>query len=149
MGQRYVRSLVDAGGLPWLIPLLDDVELLRVIYDRLDGLYVVGGVDVDPSQYREARHALCGRTDPARDVAELRLARWAVAEGKPLFGVCRGLQLINVAAGGSLYQDVRAQHSGALKHDFFSTEERDTPIHRVRVAAGSRLAQILDAHEVV
>src|SRR5436190_231489 len=104
MGQRYIRALTDAGGLPWLVPLFDDVALLQAVYERLDGLYLVGGLDVDPSQYGEVRHPACGRTDPARDAAELRLSRWALESGKPLFGVCRGLQMINVAAGGTLYQ---------------------------------------------
>jgi putative glutamine amidotransferase len=152
MGQKYVRALTAAGALPWLIPLLPgDEATLRGIYERLDGVFLTGGVDIDPSQYGEDRHALCDRSDPARDWAELALVRWARRDRKPLLGVCRGIQAINVAFGGSLYQDVTDQHPHAIKHDYFSTTgafRRDYLAHPVRVAAGSRLGRVLDAEQV-
>ncbi len=151
MGQRYVRVLTSADAIPWLVPLLQgDENTLRAIYDRLDGVFLTGGVDVDPSCYREERHPLCGATDPARDWTELRLVRWAVEDGKPVLGVCRGIQLLNVAVGGTLYQDVSAQHPQAIKHDYFPAGgfARDQLTHTVRVAARSRLAGILGAAEV-
>jgi putative glutamine amidotransferase len=151
MGQRYVRVLTAAGAVPWLIPLLpDDAATLRGTYDRLDGVFLTGGVDVEPARYGEERHPLCGRNDPARDATEIQLVRWAVADHKPLLGVCRGVQVLNVAAGGTLYQDVAAQRPGALKHDHFPTREggrRDFLAHPVRVAAGSHLARILGVGE--
>ncbi|HVH09298.1 MAG TPA: gamma-glutamyl-gamma-aminobutyrate hydrolase family protein [Gemmatimonadales bacterium] len=148
MSQRYVRVLAAAGAVPWVIPLLEgDEPTLRAIYEQLDGLFLPGGVDVDPAAYGEARGPHCGPIDPARDWAELRLVRWALDEGKPLLAVCRGAQLLNVAFGGTLYQDVAAQHPGALKHDHFPTDgrRRDDLAHTVRIAAGSRLARLLDA----
>jgi putative glutamine amidotransferase len=150
MGQRYVRVLASAGAVPWLVPLLQgDEDTLRAISERLDGVFLTGGVDVDPSCYGEERHPLCGATDPARDWTELRLVRWAVADGKPVLGVCRGIQLINVAAGGTLYQDVTAQHARAIKHDYFPAGgfTRDQLTHPVRVVEGSRLAGILASAE--
>ncbi len=147
MGQRYVRVLTAAGAVPWLVPLLpDDEPTLRCVYDQLDGIFLTGGVDVDPTQYGEAREPLCGATDPARDGTELRLIRWALADHKPVLGVCRGLQAINVAAGGALYQDVTAQHPGAIKHDCFPTAgdwARDDLVHEVDVLPDSRLGAIL------
>lgn len=151
MGQKYVRVLVAEGAVPWLVPLLTgDEPTLRAIYERLDGLFLTGGVDVGPERYGEERHALCGQTDAARDWAELTLMRWAMADRKPVLGVCRGLQVINVAAGGSLYQDVTAQHPRAIKHDYFPAGgfSRDHLSHSVRIAANSRLGRILDAEEV-
>ena len=148
MSQRYVRVLAAAGAVPWVIPLLEgDEPTLRAIYEQLDGLFLPGGVDVDPAAYGEARGPHCGPIDPARDWAELRLVRWALDEGKPLLAVCRGAQLLNVAFGGTLYQDVAAQYPGALKHDHFPTDgrRRDDLAHTVRIAAGSRLARLLDA----
>ncbi len=141
MNQRYSRAVAAAGGLPVMIPLLDDGDTLRAIYDRLDGVLLPGGVDVDPSTYGEAPLAGCGRLDPARDRVELAFARWAIDEGKPLFGLCRGLQIVNVALGGSLYQDIAAQRSDAIKHDYFPTAgyARDHLAHPVTVEAGSRL----------
>jgi len=73
MGQRYVKSLTSAGAVPWLIPSIrDDETTLRQIYDHLDGLFLTGGVDIDPAQYGEPRHAHCDRSDPDRDWTELR-----------------------------------------------------------------------------
>jgi len=148
MSQRYVQVLAAAGGVPWVIPLLEgDEDTLRAIYERLDGLLLPGGVDVDPGAYGEARGPHCGPIDPARDWAELRLVRWALQDAKPALAVCRGAQLLNVAFGGTLYQDVAAQHPGAIKHDNFPTggRRRDELAHPVRLTAGSRLARLLEA----
>ncbi|MGH7627614.1 MAG: gamma-glutamyl-gamma-aminobutyrate hydrolase family protein [Gemmatimonadaceae bacterium] len=147
MSQRYVLALAEAGGVPQLVPLLcDDPATLRLIYERLDGLLLPGGVDIDPSAYGAARSSLCGRTDPDRDRTELMLTRWAMAERKPVLGICRGVQLINVAAGGTLYQDIAAEHTGAIKHDYFPNGEqnpRNQLVHEVELTAGSRLEDIL------
>lgn len=141
MNQRYSRVVAAAGGLPVMIPLLEDEGTLRELYDRMDAVLLPGGVDLDPATYGEAPLPTCGRVDPARDRVELQLARWAIAEGKPLFGLCRGLQIVNVALGGTLYQDIAAQRRDAIKHDYFPTAgfSRDHLAHRVTVAAGSRL----------
>ena len=141
MNQRYSRAVAAAGGLPVMIPLLDDEDTLRALYDRMDALLLPGGVDLDPATYGEAPLPTCGRLDPARDRVELGFARWAIAEGKPLFGLCRGLQIVNVALGGTLYQDIAAQRSDAIKHDYFPTAgyPRDHLAHQVTVASGSRL----------
>jgi putative glutamine amidotransferase len=146
MSQRYVHVLAAAGAVPWVIPLLQGEEAtLRAIYERLDGLFLPGGVDVDPAAYGESRGPLCGRTDPERDWTELLFLRWALADGKPVLAVCRGAQLVNVAVGGSLYQDVAAQHPEAIKHDHYPVDgrRRDELAHEVRIAAGSRLQRLL------
>jgi hypothetical protein len=79
MGQKYVRVLVAEGAVPWLVPLLaGDEPTLRAIYERLDGIFLTGGVDVGPERYGEEREALCGQTDAARDWTELTLLRWAM-----------------------------------------------------------------------
>ena len=147
MNQRYSRVVASAGGLPVMIPLLDDEATLRALYDRLDGLLLPGGLDLDPATYGEPRRPDCGRVDPDRDRVELQFARWAIAEGKPVFGLCRGLQIVNVALGGTLYQDIAAQFSGAIKHDYFPTAgyARDHLAHEVTVSAGSRLGTLIGA----
>jgi putative glutamine amidotransferase len=146
MGSQYIRVLAAAGGVPWLIPLLrDDTETLRCMYERLDGLFLAGGMDVDPAHYGEARHERCGVSDPDRDWTELTLLRWALADRKPVFGICRGIQLLNVGAGGTLYQDLATQHPGPIKHEYFETTgaPRDYLAHEVRVVPGSRLAAVM------
>jgi len=147
MGQRYVRVLAAAGAVPVLIPLLiGDEQTLRLTYERLDGVFLTGGVDVDPACYGEPRHERCDRSDAARDWVELELVRWAIADGKPILGVCRGLQLINVACGGSLYQHVPEEHPSPVKHDCFPSVgeySRDYLAHSVRVEGGTRLGRLL------
>ena len=152
MNQRYYHAITSVGAVPWMVPLLhDDLATLREIYDRLDGVLLAGGVDMDPATYGEERTELCGSIDPARDAVELQLARWANADRKPLFGICRGLQVINVALGGSLYQDVTAQHTGAIKHDYFPTSgfPREHLAHEVTLAEGSRLHRVFERDRIL
>ncbi|MDX1420300.1 MAG: gamma-glutamyl-gamma-aminobutyrate hydrolase family protein [Rubricoccaceae bacterium] len=142
MNDRYFFALTHVGALPWMIPLFDDDEAtLRGIYEHLDGLFIAGGVDVHPESYGEAVGPLCGRTDLARDRVELQLVRWSLEEGKPILGICRGMQIMNVARGGTLYQDCTEQHPGAIKHDYFPTDgyARDHLAHEVRVTPGTHL----------
>jgi len=150
MNYRYFTALASTGAAPVLVPLLEDVEVLRGIYDDLDGIFLAGGVDVDPSSYHEPQASICGRTDLARDRVEIQLAEWARSEGKPLLGVCRGMQILNVAAGGSLYQDCTEFFEGSLKHDYFPNAgfERDYLAHTVQLAPGTRLHELFGADEV-
>lgn len=152
MSQRYINVLADAGASPWLVPLIhQDVETLRSIYDHIDGLFLTGGVDVDPSRYGETKLPVCGRTDHDRDATELQLVKWAVEDGKPILAVCRGFQVLNVAFGGTLFQDVGDQYPTAIKHDHFPKEDgkppRDFLSHQVRIAPDSRLAKYLGANQ--
>jgi putative glutamine amidotransferase len=134
-----------------MVPLLaDDLDTVRLIYERLDGILLAGGVDLDPGTFGEPPHPALGNVDPARDTVELALARWAIEDGKPLLGLCRGLQVINVALGGTLHQDLAAELPGAIKHDYFPTSgfERDYLAHRVSLTEGTRLARTFGAVEV-
>jgi putative glutamine amidotransferase len=150
MNQRYYQAAAAAGAAPVLIPLLDDMESLRAIYDRMDGILIPGGVDVDPAAFGETPHERLGRIDPARDRVELQLVEWAVEDRKPVLGLCRGLQVINVALGGTLYQDLEAQYPNALKHDYFPNYgfERDYLAHEVALTPGSRLQHALHAESI-
>jgi putative glutamine amidotransferase len=151
MSQRYVYVLVSVRAVPWIIPLLDDEATLRSIYDHLDGVFLPGGVDMDPATYGEERVPGSGRVDPERDRTELTLVRWAAAERKPVLGVCRGVQVMNVAFGGTLYQDIAAQRDGSIKHDYFPTGgryTRDQLVHDVRVVEGTQLAAALGATQL-
>jgi putative glutamine amidotransferase len=149
MSQRYIRALTAVGALPWMIPLVgDEPETMRGIYDELDGVFLPGGADIDPANYGEERHERCDKGDPARDEVELTLVRWAMTDGKPVLGVCRGLQLVNLAAGGTLYQDLGEQMPGAVKHDYFpfgGRYARDFLAHEVSIGAHTKLAEIFGA----
>ena len=140
MNSRYYLAAAAMGAVPVMIPLFDgDIDTLRAIYDRLDGLLLAGGVDMEPRTFGEAPHPQLGRTDRSRDDVELQLARWAIAEGKPILGLCRGHRVLNVALGGTLYQDIETQIPGAMRHDYFPGFPRDYLAHDVSLIEGSRL----------
>jgi putative glutamine amidotransferase len=150
MNQTYVRTLENLGALPVLIPLQMSEATLRGIFERLDGLLLPGGEDMDPSTYNAERHPQLGATDKERDRTELLLTEWALAEGMPLLGVCRGVQVLNVACGGTLYQDLHSQRPDLAKHDYFPPNfERFRISHGIKIEADSRLARALGTdHEV-
>jgi putative glutamine amidotransferase len=149
VGRRYVEVLRQVGAVPWVIPLLPaDPDTLREIFTRLDGVFLTGGADVHPGRYGEPPHPRLGPTDPDRDAVEIDLLRFARTEGLPVLAVCRGMQVLNVAWGGTLYQDVAAQVPGALKHDHTPTLQnpsRRDLVHDVTVTPGSRLRRLLGA----
>ena len=147
MNRMYLDALVRAGAAPILLPLLpEQPEVMRALYERLDGLLLPGGVDIEPSTFGEAPHPLLRHTDPPRDVVELLLARWALEDGMPVLGLCRGLQILNIAAGGTLFQDVQAQRFGSQKHDYEPPEHtRDFLAHEVALVSGSRLHALVGA----
>lgn len=147
MSQRYVEVLQSFGAVPWLIPLLaNDPDTLAEIFRRLDGLFLAGGADVEPNRYGETRKAACGPTDANRDAVEIAAIQHALKARTPVFGICRGLQILNVACGGSLYQDIATEVPAAIKHDFTAAQkhlDRTAEVHDVTVKPGTRLAGIL------
>jgi putative glutamine amidotransferase len=143
----YVRCVVDAGGVPVLIPPLLPDEMVRALYSCLDGVLLAGGVDVDPALYGEPPHHKLGSLDTDRDRIETQLVEWALADGVPLFGICRGIQVMNVAAGGALYQDIASQIDTPITHALVR-EPRDAMAHSVQIVAGSRLASIIGQPEI-
>jgi putative glutamine amidotransferase len=146
--EAYVQAVYKAGGLPILIPLgIADADL-EALLERLDGLLFTGGGDIAPERYGGHPHPRVYDIDPDRDRIELFLVERAVKQGMPFLGICRGFQVINVALGGSLYEDILDQHPGALKHDYFPGYPRDQLVHPVTITPGSRLAEILGQTEV-
>ena len=143
--------MAEAGGIPVLIPLVSNQAALGA-YERIDGLLLPGGADVDPAHYGAAPHPAVEDIDQDRDRVELLLCRRAIAEGLPLLGVCRGLQLMNVAMGGTLVQhipdelpDSELHHDSSVRSGF----SRDHLAHAVSVAEGSALAELLEARSVL
>lgn len=139
----YPRAVAAARGVPLLIPLDIDPGTLRAIYDRLDGVVITGGGDIDPARYGADASPYTAGVDPRRDELEIQLAQWAVDEDKPLLGICRGHQVLNVALGGTLIQDIRAEVPGSFRHDSPSDEWFIRLPHEVQVARGSLLHSAL------
>lgn len=142
------HAIADAGGLPVYIPTGLDEATLREVYERLDAVLLPGGPDVDPSEYGQERHPQTKIIDVPRDALELTLARWTVADDRPLFGICRGHQVMNVALGGTLVQDIPSQVETTLTHDLPDEYPRDTRLHDVAIEPNSRLAAILGTTQV-
>ncbi|MBI5880382.1 MAG: gamma-glutamyl-gamma-aminobutyrate hydrolase family protein [Chloroflexi bacterium] len=142
----YSRAVDRNGGVPMLIPLNLSDEALRTLYDRVDGVLLAGGDDMHPATYGESAQPHCGAPDSLRDATELKIARWALDERKPLLGICRGLQMINVATGGTLYQDVDTEYPDPIQHRIRGAN--GMPInapHPIAIDEGSRLAKAIGA----
>lgn len=137
----YLAAVDAAGGFPVVIGYGTEAAVRRAL--RLfDGLLLTGGGDVDPAHFGEAPHPALGDVDPERDAFELLAARLAAEAGRPLFGICRGAQVLNIAFGGDLFQDLSAQRGGPLVlHQ--QRGPRTWPAHVVSVARGSRLEAIV------
>lgn len=138
------RAIERAGGLPVLIPSGLDAATLRGIYDRMDAILLPGGGDVNPRRYTNGeQHPTVSYIDDNRDTTELLMARWAVEEDRPVFGICRGIQVMNVALGGTLIQDIPSAVHTELKHSVPNGAPRSTIMHEVTVREGTRLAEII------
>jgi putative glutamine amidotransferase len=140
----YIRALEAAGALSVLIPLYADVTLLEDLRGRLDGLLLTGGGDVDPCHYGESTHPKTETPDAARDRIELAITRDALRQDIPILGICRGMQLFNIARGGTLIQDIPTQVPGAVDHDP-SGDRSAFAMHRIAIEPDSRLARIIGA----
>lgn len=146
--QVDVKAILAAGGLPVLLPAAIPLEELSVIVAQFDGFYLTGGGDLDPALYGAENHDRVYGVNPERDAFELALVRYIVEKDKPLLAVCRGMQTLNVACGGTLYVDIASQLPGAEKHDWWPTYRRNKLVHDVSVTPGSLLASTLGEVEL-
>lgn len=141
----YLKAIEQAGGVPLLLPLSERQDVLDRLYESIDGLLLAGGVDINPEQYQHAAHPQLGETSPLQDHSEAYLTRRAFADGKPVLGICRGHQMLNVALGGTLYQDIPSELPGSLNHNL-SGESKDGSLiaHEIRIEEDSWLAEVLE-----
>jgi len=133
LNTAYVRALARAALVPLVVPPILDPERACAVLDRVHGVVLTGGEDVDPARYGARPHAKLGEIDVARDAVELALIADARARRLPILAICRGIQILNVALGGTLYQDLASERSGEIDHA--DTRSR----HGLRVEAGSLL----------
>lgn len=137
---NYVEAVEAAGGVPVLLPWQSRTSL-RAALEGLDGIVLTGGDDLDPGTYGARPHPAEKPMDPAREAFDLALVREVLRRRLPTLAICLGCQLVNVARGGTLVQDIPSQMPGALPHA--RLKDGEAPWHRVRVAPGSHLAGIL------
>lgn len=140
--ESYITALTGMGISPFIIPIADDDDFLRHVLGMIDGLMLIGGPDVGPMHYGQSTLPGLRKITPTRDLVELKLTRWALTDGLPIFAICRGIQVLNVAAGGSLWQDIASQLPHALRHDWHPEYGEDYLAHGVNLKPGSRLAEI-------
>lgn len=141
---HYSDAILGAGGVPVLIPFTHDLAQLRDMYERLDGILFAGGGDLHPDHYNEEAHEAMHDTSGERDRIELQLIKWAIADDKPMLAICRGFQVMNVALGGTLIQDISSQVPGAQDHEL-STHKHDKTFiaHQLTLAPDSKLASLI------
>ena len=142
----YLKGVQEAGGVPVLLPPQLSERTRDELWRRLDALVLTGGGDLDPARFGEPRHSTVYDVSAARDELEIELARRALAEDVPLLAICRGIQVLNVVLGGTLYQDIASDLGTPIAHT--QKERRDQPTHAVKLLEGSRLAGILGRLEV-
>ena len=144
----YIRAVLKSELLPLIIPVVQSEELLRQYLSLLDGLLLIGGPDIDPVHYGQKPVEGLRRITPERDQVELQAARWALDAGLPILAICRGIQVLSVATGGTLWQDIASQRPQSAKHDFHPGYPESHLAHKVRILPDSRLAGILKAEAV-
>lgn len=140
----YPAAVMTAGGLPVMIPNEFPLDKIDLLIEKLDGLILTGGGDIQTSRFNGVESDTVGGVSRERDELELQLVRQALQADLPLLGICRGLQVLNVALGGTLFTDIPAQFPTTLQHNNLSTlRPRDFIAHQVTVLPGSRLSMIL------
>lgn len=138
----YFDGIAEAGGIPVMLPLTDDETTIEQLVSQCDGFLVTGGHDVDPERYGEAAGPKTVKLCKARDRMEERLIPSVIAADKPLLGICRGIQSLNVALGGTLWQDLSDEHPSPVVHHG-DKPPYDPVVHEVSIAPDSPLARAL------
>lgn len=145
ISQAYTEGVIQAGGTPVLLPLTS-AEVDEQWLAGINGLLLSGGEDVDPVHYGENPHVKQGRISPERDMQELKLIAIAEQKKLPILAICRGLQILNIAHGGTLYQDIYSQMHGVMKHS--QNAPRWYGTHRITLDRHSRLCEIFGKQNI-
>lgn len=148
LGQGYIEGVNKAGGLAVILPLVLENDMADRILETVDGILFSGGPDIDARYFGEENLKYGGEISPERDILELLLAKRAIEHGKPVLGICRGMQLLNVAMGGTLHQDIYIGRSQGdlLKH--WQEAPEWYPVHDVQVEQQSRLYSIYNTKSI-
>lgn len=138
----YMEGIRAAGGLPVILPLKADQEEIRRICGLCSGFLFTGGQDVDPVLYGAEKSDKCGQPNQDRDELEKELFACAMREDKPVLGICRGIQLINVLCGGTLYQDIPSEYRGTGEVEHHMSPPYDVPCHEVVILENTPLSEL-------
>ncbi len=143
----YIQAVLSTGGLPLVIPVLEDPALIQEYSILISGLVLIGGHDLDPHHYHQSPHPALQLAAAAEDHTHLFLARQAVEESIPFLAICRGHQVLNTVLGGTLIQDIPSSCPDALQHSIPGDPSQET-FHTVRISPDSRLASLINKTEL-
>ena len=141
LNQDYIKSVEKAGGVPLILPITDNVDIIKALAESIDGLLLTGGEDINPLLFGEEPDPMLGEICEARDRFELLLFGEVYRLKKPIFGICRGLQLMTIALGGTLWQEVSRKPGDLIKHS--QETDRKISTHHVNILPSSQLEPIL------
>lgn len=147
MHPGYMKGVEQAGGIPVMLPLTSDEEELQDVSKEIDGFLFTGGQDISPNLYAQDYSPMCGKCCKERDEMEAVLFRMVYELDKPVLGICRGIQYINVVMGGTLYQDLPSEHPSNIEHHQMPPYE--VPVHSVRILEESPLYKILKKEKIM
>ncbi len=142
----YLDGIAAAGGIPVVLPLTEEEQVLRQLANDVDGFLMTGGQDVSPALYGEERLDSCGEDLPVRDGMESRIFQLCLERDVPVLGICRGIQLMNVLLGGTLYQDLPSQHPTETEHHM--SPPYDRPVHQVEICKGTPLFDLIQTERM-
>lgn len=144
--RSYHKAAAVSGGVPILLANTTDKSLIKEYVKNIDGLLISGGEDMDPKYFRQKPHKSISPSPPERDIFELNMIKYAIKRKIPIFGICRGLQVLNIALGGSLYQDLSCMPQKTLRHA--DPKETDKMFHKVKVEKRTLLHEIIGKHTI-
>lgn len=147
VGAGYIRAVEHADGIPIVLPVIGKHEAMCRYLDLIDGLLLSGGVDIAPLRFGEEPHPKLGNVDERRDAIELFLTKEALKRNMPIFAICRGIQTLNVAAGGTLYQDISQHTQSTIQHR--QNADRWHGSHTISIKSDSSLFRIIGKRSVV
>jgi putative glutamine amidotransferase len=139
--KEYSNAIIMAGGIPFLLPLTQKVHIINKMVQKLDGLLLTGGEDIDPTLFGEEPIDGLGEIIPERDQMEINLIHNVIEQKKPILGICRGCQILNVALGGDMYQDIKSQKKPVLQH--FQRAPKSHASHSIHIHSSSLLFDII------
>ncbi|MGO4528134.1 gamma-glutamyl-gamma-aminobutyrate hydrolase family protein [Paenibacillus sp. 2TAF8] len=144
----YMKAIEDSGGIPVMLPLTTDEDMITTLANAFDGFLFTGGHDVNPELYNERLQSVCGELCIERDRMEAVLFQKVIAHGKPAFGICRGLQLFNAILGGTLYQDIPTDMGAERKVIHQQKPPYTNLVHSVHIEKDNLLHDILQTDQI-
>ena len=144
--EEYSRAVRNAGGAPLLMPISQSRDTLETILSRVQGIVLSGGVDINPKRYGEQPLCGMGQIDEARDTMELNAAKIAFEKDLPIFAICRGIQVLNVSLGGSLFQDIPGQVKESLLHS--QNAPKNVLTHTIRIEQKTLLHKVIGKKKI-